>query len=186
MANKINIEFDHSNLSNLYVGQFGEQLVKLYFIVNGIDTYEPLIDDKGIDFVARVSDEKFYDVQVKTVRLKKECYIYITKETWNYKLRENLLVAFVVLEQDLSPTLLLIPSTAWQTDTTTKILANRDYIGKKSKPEWGITINKKNLQHLIDNYEIDKTITNILPDRTPAGNNMRFGVMAAEETQHQQ
>lgn len=157
----INLDFDFSKLTNLYLGKFGEQLVKLYFIVNGIDTYEPLIDDKGIDFVARVSDEKFYDIQVKTIRLKKESYIYFTKESWKNKLRDNFFVAFVVLEESKSPKLLLIPASAWKTAAENNIFADRDYEGKKSAPEWGITISPKKLIYLMDNYEINKILPNL-------------------------
>lgn len=155
---KIDVEFDFSSLSNLYLGKFGEQFIKLYFILNGIDTYEPLIDDKGIDFVARVSDEKFYDIQVKTIRLKKEAYVYFTKEKWKNKLRKNLLVAFVILQESTTPTLLLIPSTAWETETESKIFSDRNYEGKKSKPEWGIIIKNKNISYLIEKYEMTKIL----------------------------
>lgn len=165
--NQININFDHGKLHKLYVGKFGEQLLKLYFIINGIDTYEPLIDDKGIDFVARVSDEQFYDIQVKTVRMgKKNSYVYITKETWKNKLRDNLLVAFVVLQENLAPVLLIVPSLAWKTDLDGNILCDRDYVGKKSKPEWGISINSKTLSYLSDNYGIDKVLSRIVPIKT--------------------
>jgi hypothetical protein len=158
----INLNFDFSNLTTLYVGQFGEQLVKLYFIVNGIDTYEPLIDDKGIDFVARVNDEKFYDIQVKTIRLKKEpSYIFFHKKSWGNKLRDNLLVAVVVLEAEKSPQLLLIPASAWQTATDDKIFADRNYEGKKSPPEWGLTITLKKLPYLVEKYDIHKMLPNL-------------------------
>jgi hypothetical protein len=158
--NSISINFDFSKLSNLYLGKFGEQLIKLYFLVNGIDAYEPTIDDKGIDFIARIEADKYLEIQVKTIRLKKESYIYITKETWNFKLNSNKYVAFVVIDEDPAPIILLIPTSAWQTDLKSKILSNRDYEGLKSKPEWGITFNKKNLMVLKEKYSIEKTMSN--------------------------
>lgn len=168
MANSLTVKFDHAKLTTLYVGQFGEQLIKLNFIVNQIDTFEPTIDDKGIDFVARVSDEKFYDVQVKTIRLKKRSYIYIPKSTWNNKLRENLLVAFVVLQDNLEPVLLLVPSVAWQHDLEGKIFTDYDYNGKKSKPEWGINLHAKSLDYLKTKYAIDQTLQTIRGNERPA------------------
>ena len=72
MTNSISIKFDYSKLkSTLYVGEFGAQLVRLNFTVNQIDTFVPLIDDKAIDFIARLNDKKYFDIQVKTIRLTK-------------------------------------------------------------------------------------------------------------------
>lgn len=163
MGNKILIEFDYSKLrSNLYVGEFGAQLVRLNFIVNEIDTFIPLIDDKAIDFIARVNDGVYYDIQVKTIRLKKERYFYETKIKWGHTIRPNLLIAFVILQVKTSPTILLIPGSNWTDESVTnKIFANRDYERKKSLPEWGLTVNLKNLEYLVDKYDIDKILNDL-------------------------
>lgn len=50
----------------------------------------PLIDDKAIDFIARVNGRTYYDVQVKTIRLTtKDRYFYETKEKWGQKLEKT-------------------------------------------------------------------------------------------------
>lgn len=162
-TNKLLVLFNYDNFKNkLYVGQFGAQLIKLNFIINSVDIYEPHIDDKGIDFIARVNDKNLFEVQVKTVRLKKDSYTFIPKHIWNNELRKNMYVAFVVLQQGISPTLLLIPAIAWKTDLTNKIFSDRNYEGKKSKPEWGITLNPKNLLYLSDKYDFDKTLDKMM------------------------
>ncbi len=160
MINKISIQFDYSTLKNTqYVGEFGAQLIRLNFTVNNIDTFVPLIDDKAIDFIARTKDQKYYDIQVKTIRLTKERYFYETKEKWGGEIRQNLLIAFVILIAEKEPILLLIPGNKWVEESLkNKIFGNRDYDGGKSLPEWGLTINLKNLEYLKENYEINKTL----------------------------
>lgn len=163
MGNKISIEFDYSKLkSRLYVGEFGAQLVRLNFTVNEIDTFIPLIDDKAIDFIARINERSYYDIQVKTIRLTKERYFYETKVKWGHTIRPNLLIAFVILQANKAPTILLIKGSNWTDESSNnKIFANRDYEGKKSLPEWGLTINVKNLEYLAGKYDIDMVLTDL-------------------------
>lgn len=160
---KISIQFDYSKLkTSLYVGEFGAQLVRLNFTVNEIDTFIPLIDDKAIDFVARINENNYYDIQVKTLRLTKDRYFYETKEKWGNEIRKNLLIAFVILLSEKEPVLLLIPGNIWTEESLlNKIFSNRDYEGLKSKPEWGLTFSEKNLEYLTEKYEINKTLENI-------------------------
>lgn len=60
------------------------------------------------------------------------------------EIRENLLIAFVILQSNINPTLLLIPGNKWKAESLkNKIFCDRNYDGKKSKPEWGLTISKR-------------------------------------------
>ena len=160
MENSISIRFDYSKLKNTqYVGEFGEQLIRLNFIANSIDTFIPLIDDSAIDFIAKITKEHYFDVQVKTVRLTKSRYFYETKEKWGEDIRWNLLIAFVILQQNEDPLLLLIPGENWKNESLKNtIFSNRDYFGKKSNPEWGLQIDRTNLEYLRTNYELNKTL----------------------------
>ena len=160
MQNKITIQFDYGLLKNTqYVGEFGAQLVRLNFTVNSIDTFVPLIDDKAIDFIARVDYKHYFDIQVKTIRLTKDRYFYETKEKWGEIIRPNLLVAFVILIAEKEPVLLLIPGEKWREESlTNKIFSDRNYLEKKSKPEWGLMLNIKNIEYLKQKYEINKTL----------------------------
>lgn len=160
MENSISIRFDYSKLKNTqYVGEFGEQLVRLNFIANSIDTFIPIIDDSAIDFIAKVTKDHYFDVQVKTVRLTKSRYFYETKRKWGEEIRWNLLIAFVILQQNEDPLLLLIPGEKWNEESLKNtIFSNRDYSGKKSNPEWGLQIERKNLEYLRTNYELNKIL----------------------------
>ena len=55
------------------------------------------LPDKGIDFIIRLDDDKHIDIQVKTVR-ENTNYVFVTKDTWRNKLRANLFLAIVLLE----------------------------------------------------------------------------------------
>jgi len=44
------------------------------------------------------------------------------------------------------PALYLIPSTTWLNPNA--LFVSRDYPGKKSKPEWGLNLSKRNLRLL--------------------------------------
>jgi hypothetical protein len=43
----------------------------------GFDLYTPEVDDKGIDFVIRRGEDRYHDVQVKSVRVKAAWSAYI-------------------------------------------------------------------------------------------------------------
>jgi len=63
-----------------------------------------------------------------------------------YVLRDNLLLAVVMFREGEEPRLFLIPSTAWLTPN--RCLVRRDYVGKKSVPEWGIQMSQPHHPYL--------------------------------------
>ena len=129
-------KYEWSHLNRLQLGKYAEYFVKMEFTRLGVDIYGAEVDDRGIDFVARTQDGRHYDVQVKSVH--KSEYIFMCKS--NFVLRDNLLLAVVMFSEAEEPRLFLIPSTAWLTPN--KCLVSRDYVGKKSVPEWGIQMSK--------------------------------------------
>ncbi len=152
-------EFDkisYAELNHLQIGRLGEYWTKIILTLNGFDIYTSEVDDKGIDFVVRVSKEKYIDIQVKTVR-EKTSYVFVSKETWNNELRENLFLSLVLLFDCREPKVYLIPSISWREENN--LLKSRDYLkeGQKSKPEWGLNISKRNL-HLLEKYEAKETL----------------------------
>lgn len=120
----------------------------------GLDVYTSEVDDKGIDFVIRKGEEAYYDVQVKSLR--GLGYIFFPKA--NFKPRRNLLAVIVLFTQGEPPESYLIPSTAWLQPNA--LLRSRDYVGKESKPEWGINVSKKNLP-LLTHYTLRHQIQNL-------------------------
>jgi len=144
--------FNYNHLTHLQIGRIGEYWVKIWLTLIGFDTYHNDVDDKGIDFILRLDNDKHIDIQVKTVR-ENTGYAFVTKETWRFELRENLYLALVLLENGKMPKVFMIPSIAWKTPN--ELLRDRDYTkeGQTSKPEWGINISKKNM-NILNQYDI--------------------------------
>lgn len=144
----LDTRYDWSRLNHLQVGRFAEYFVKMEFTLYGFDIYTSEVDDRGIDCVIRKDCDRYYDIQVKSAR----GFNYIFFQKAKFNLRPNLFAAIVILQPLHSPELYLIPSEAWQSPNG--LLVNRDYEGKKSKPEWGLQLNQKNLP-LMAPYKFD-------------------------------
>lgn len=145
-------------LNHLQIGRYAEYLVKMEFTMFGFDVFTAEVDDKGIDLIVRRDDATYYDVQVKSARLRKTSYIFITKD--KFDLRDNMLAVVVLFEKDGEPPkLYIIPSKTWEQPN--EMFRDRPYgDGMKSKPEWGMNISKKNL-HLLEPFEFDKIVGNL-------------------------
>ena len=112
-----------SRLTPLQVGRYAEYFAKMEFTLYGFDVYSTEVDDKGIDFVIRRSEERYYDVQVKSSR--NANYIFFAKS--KFALRENLLAAIVLFLDGQSPDLFLVPSSVWLQPNA--LFTSRDYEG---------------------------------------------------------
>jgi Tfp pilus assembly protein PilZ len=142
-------KYNWSKLNFLQLGQYAEYFAKMEFTLLGFDVYEAEVDDKGIDFVIRRDENKYYDIQVKSTY--KGGYIFIQKD--KFDLKDNLFLVIVLFIEENPPNLYLIPSTVWLKPNS--LFVSHDYIGKKSKPEWGINLSKKNMILLYE-YTFDK------------------------------
>jgi hypothetical protein len=135
-------KYDWDRLNHLQVGKYAEYFVKMEFVLYGFDIYTSEVDDRGIDFVIRRNRQRYYDVQVKSVRGFN--YIFFAKD--KFELAENLFAAVVVFPKASAPELFLIPSTAWEFPDG--LCVSRDYEGKQSKPEWGLDLSQKTYPQL--------------------------------------
>lgn len=145
-------KYNWSKLNTLQLGRYAEYFVKMEFTLHGFDVYQSEVDDKGIDFVIRKEQNRYFDIQVKSVR--NFNYIFFRKQ--NFELRENLFAAIVLFFENELPNLFLIPSTVWKNPNS--IFISRDYGAPlKSKPEWGINITPKKYTQFQD-YSFDKVI----------------------------
>ena len=142
-------------LSPLQIGKYSEYLAKIEFILYGFDVYSPELDDKGIDFIVKKGNSPYFDIQVKSVR--NFNYIYFKKT--KFQIRENLFAVILIFKKELKPDMFLIPSNIWTKPD--KFFVDRKYKGKKSVPEYGINLSKKNLSRLVE-FEFEKTIENYL------------------------
>jgi hypothetical protein len=142
-----------SKLNPLQLGKYGEYFAKMEFTKAGCEVYTSEVDDKGIDFIIRKDENTYFEVQVKSVR--NHNYVFMRKDV--FKPRKNLLLALVLFEDNSEPTLLLIPSLDWKAKHFS-FLVERNYEGKKSPPEWGLTLTRKNIEIIIATYGFDKQI----------------------------
>ena len=85
--------YDWGNLSKLQLGRYAEYFVKMEFTRLGFDVYTAEVDDKGIDFVIRSADNRYFDVQVKSARGAG----LITLPRAKFEPRKNLLAAIVLV-----------------------------------------------------------------------------------------
>ncbi len=135
----------------MQLGRYAEYFVKMEFTLLGFDVYQTEVDYHGIDFVVRKDEDRYYDVQVKSVR--GHNYIFFPKHKFFPRL--NLLAACVLFFNGELPQFYLIPSLAWLEPNA--LLVEHNYEGKKSKPEWGLNISRKNMPLLAD-FTFDKVV----------------------------
>ena len=145
---------DWSRLTTHQVGRYAEYFVKMELTLFGFEVFNSEVDDRGVDFVTRRNGGLYYEVQVKSVRLKNTSgYIFFPKS--KFALRPGLLAALVLLYPSCEPELFLIPSEAWLTPNA--VLINRDYDGLKSAPEWGVNVSERN-RHLLLPYLFETSV----------------------------
>jgi len=140
-----------SKLNKQQLGTYAEYFVKMEFTMYGFQVYGTEVDDRGIDFVTRFEERSFLEVQVKSIR--KPGYIFLQKD--KTPLAQNRYLALAILEEGKEPDLYLIPLKRWKKPDN--FFVSRDYEGKKSKPEWGLQLSKKNVP-LIEKWRFDQRI----------------------------
>jgi|SRR6266540_2501259 len=140
--------WDWARLNRLQLGRYAEYFVKMEFTLFGFDVYSAEVDDRGIDFVIRRGHDQYYDVQVKSIR--ERGYVFFEKA--KFELRDNLLAALVLFISAKPPELYVIPSTSWRQPNT--LFVGYDYELRKSKPEWGLNLSRRNL-HLLRPFRFD-------------------------------
>lgn len=146
-----------SELSNLQLGRYGEYFAKMEFASYGLDVYTSEVDDHGIDFVVKNKLGKFFEIQVKAIRLVKTGYVFIRKDKF-YINQDNLLLMLLLFKEGKIPKSYLIPSKEWSVQND--LFRDREYKGLKSKPEYGLNLSKKNMK-LLEKYKFEESILNI-------------------------
>jgi len=117
--------------------------------MHGYQVYTTEVDDRGIDFVTRYETQPFLTVQVKSIR--SFSYVFLRKD--KFELSQNMALALVLLQEGREPELYFIPSLVWKSPNA--LFVSRDYIGKKSAPEWGLNLSQKNMP-LLEQYSFDR------------------------------
>jgi len=145
MPNKEIMRYNWKALNRQQIGAFSEYFVKMELTMLGFQVYSTEVDDRGIDFVVRYENGPFLSIQVKSIREKG--YVFMQKE--KFDLSAGLYLALAILDEGAEPRLFLILSEAWKEPNS--LLVDRDYIGKKRNPEWGVNLSKKNMV-LLEEY----------------------------------
>ena len=140
-----------SALNTQQVGAYAEYFVKMELTMYGFQVYSTEVDDRGIDFVARLDDGPFVEIQVKSLRGSN--YVFMTKD--KFTPRDHLFVALVLLTEGQPPDLYLIPAMSWLNPGS--LLVDHDYEGLKSAPEYGINVSQKNAAEL-EGFRFETTV----------------------------
>lgn len=152
-----NLNWNKETLNKQKLGRFGEYYAKMALASYGMNIFTSEVDDHGIDFVAE-SKKGFLKFQVKTIR-DNTSYVFMKKKYFNI-FDEFLFLLLIILKDGEHPMLFAIPATAWQS-TDKNAFVFHPYDNKKSEPEYGINISKKNLPQ-IEEYCLEKMIARML------------------------
>jgi hypothetical protein len=148
------MRYKWSELNRQQVGAFSEYFVKMEMTMYGFQVYSPEVDDRGIDFIVRYENGTFFSIQVKSIREKG--YVFMQKD--KFKLSPEMYLALVILHEGVEPKLYLIPSEEWENPN--ELLRDHTYEGKKSNPEWGLNLSKKNM-NLLEGYDFSKIVAKL-------------------------
>lgn len=138
-----------AHLDKLRVGKWGEYFAKMTFVRAGLDVYSPEVDDRSIDALVRMpgaleAAPRYLEIQVKTVRAAKPGYVFMSKRL--FPIRAGAFLALVLLAEGSEADLYLIPSLVWREPVPP--FSSRDYEGKKSEPEYGLSLSPATIPKL--------------------------------------
>lgn len=130
-----------SKISHLQLGKIAEYYAQAEFLSYGYEVYDTVVDDRGIDFLARKGDEVF-EIQVKAVRNYNYTFISGAKMP---ELSDKRLVCYMNFIDEQVPIVYIIPASVWKNPN--EVLNYKEY----EKPEYGINASRKNM-HLLELY----------------------------------
>jgi hypothetical protein len=148
------MQHDWSRLNHLQIGRYAEYFTKMQFVLIGLDVYTAEVDDRGIDFVVRQEPDRYWDVQVKSVR--KLNYVFVRKDV--FRIRPNLLLALTLFEDGHEARQYLIPASRWESPDG--LFVDRNYEGGVSKPEYGLNLSRRALSQL-EPFRFDRSAAEI-------------------------
>ena len=144
-----NLLWSRKELTAQKLGAFCEYYAKMTLLSYGVSIYTSEVDDHGIDFAAE-GRNGFLKFQVKGIRASSQ-YVFMRKEYFD--IEDDAMFLFLLLLADGEhPDMYLIPASAWRQES--RAFVSHDYEGKKSKPEYGVNISKKNMPEL-EKYRLE-------------------------------
>lgn len=148
-----NMLWSRKDLTPQKVGVFCEYYAKMTLISYGINIYTSEIDDHGIDFVAEGRDG-LLKFQVKGIRGSSQ-YVFMMKEYFNIEDDAMFLLLMLLIDGE-HPDMYIIPTSAWRQKSS--VFVSHDYEGKKSKPDYGVNVSRKNMPEL-EKYHIKNMLS---------------------------
>ena len=149
-----NLIWSRDGLTPQKLGAFCEYYAKMTLASYGVDIYTSEVDDHGIDFVAEIQ-KRFFKFQVKAIRTSTSQYVFMRKEHFNID-DESMFLFLMLLSDGEHPDMYIIPASAWKQESAAFVY--HAYEGKKSKPEYGINVSKKN-QPELDRYRFENMLS---------------------------
>jgi len=148
-----NLIWSIKELNRQKLGTFGEYYAKMVLASYGLSIYTSEVDDHGIDFVAETK-AGFLKFQVKTVRDGTD-YVFMKKKNFDVTDKSLYLILIRLVDAE-HPAVYIIPAYEW-IGSEKLMFVSHDYDGKKSEPEYGLNLSKKNLLE-IECYKIEHII----------------------------
>lgn len=148
-----NMLWSRKALTAQKVGTFCEYYAKMTLISYGVNIYTSEVDDHGIDFIAE-GRNGFLKFQVKGMRGTSN-YVFMQKEYFD--IEDDAMYLFLVLLIDGEhPDMYIIPTSVWRQKSS--VFVSHDYEGKKSKPDYGVNVSKRNMPELAK-YRLEKMLS---------------------------
>lgn len=139
-------KYNWSELSKQRKGRFAEYFTCMELSAEGIDVYKAEVDDRGIDFVIRLTTREqitHFDLQVKSITPPN--LLFLVKRS--FKPRDRFMLALVLFNKNgRLPSLFLVPSL--------DVLANpslfrfKDEDRYELEPEWHLNLTRANIIRL--------------------------------------
>ena len=146
------------SMSTVKVGRYGKYLAKQKLARLGLDVFPDGLPGHDADVVVRSRDGgRLFDIQVRTLR-RWTSYFFITEDEFPHG--ANAYLALVVLPEESEPKYCLLPQSAWS-EGHPKYLVHYDYVGRTSRPEYGIRMSGKVMQELLQHYGMDSVAASL-------------------------
>ena len=145
-------------MSTARVGRYGKYLAEQKLARLGLDVCPDGLPSQDADVVVRSRDgSKYFDIRVRTLRRWRN-YFFITEDEFPQK--ADACLALVVLPEGSEPRHCLLPQSAWG-EGHPEYLDHYDYVGRSSRPEYGIRMSEKVMQELLRDYGMDSVAASL-------------------------
>src|SRR5206468_5647512 len=103
------LKTSYKHLNRIQKGSFAEAYAKMAFTLEGFEVYTTEYDDRGIDFVIRNNEGRYFSVQVKATGGAVSPFIYAEK----FEASSDFLLCAVRLVEGKMPEIYLARGTDW-------------------------------------------------------------------------